>query len=129
MARADYDHLTVVPDGRPPSKATLFAADMPPPWRGFVNGDALGGPLTVLAYGNETPGTGPRLHVHPYDETFVVIEGRARFFVGDAIIDAVAGEVVLGPKGIPHRFENLGPGRLQSIDIHHSPLWMQTDLD
>jgi len=74
-------------------------------------------------------GVGPRLHVHPYDETFVVIQGRARFFVGDAAIEASAGEVVLGPAGVPHKFGNLGPGRLQTIDIHHSPQWIQTDLE
>jgi mannose-6-phosphate isomerase-like protein (cupin superfamily) len=129
MARRDYDPATVPADGRLPAKATLFAAGAAPPWRGSLDGAALGGAVTVLAYGNDTPGTGPRLHVHPYDETFVVIEGRARFFVGDSIIDAVAGEVVLGPKGVPHRFENLGPGRLQTIDIHHAPQWIQTDLD
>ncbi|WP_370576996.1 cupin domain-containing protein, partial [Paracoccus sp. PAR01] len=42
-----------------------------------------------------------------------------RFFVGDEVIEAGAGEVVLGPKGVPHRFVNIGPGRLQTIDIHH----------
>nr|WP_202842364.1 cupin domain-containing protein [Luteimonas saliphila] len=99
------------------------------PWRGSIEGVALGGAVTVLAYGTDTPGAGPRLHVHPYDETFIVIEGRARFFVGEATIDVAAGEVVLGPAGVPHRFENLGPGRLQTIDIHHSPCWIQTDLD
>jgi mannose-6-phosphate isomerase-like protein (cupin superfamily) len=45
------------------------------------------------------------------------------------VIEASAGEVVLGPVAVPHRFENLGPGRLQTIDIHHSPEWIQTDLD
>jgi mannose-6-phosphate isomerase-like protein (cupin superfamily) len=129
MMRKDFDPATVPPDGRPAVTARLFAEGAPPPWRGAVNGALLGGEVTVLAYGNDTPGTGPRLHVHPYDETFVVIEGRARFFVGDRIIDVGAGEVVLGPKGVPHRFENLGPGRLQTIDIHHAPHWIQTDLD
>jgi mannose-6-phosphate isomerase-like protein (cupin superfamily) len=128
MARADFDPTTVRPDGRPPAKATLFGPQAPRPWRGSLDGETLGGPVTVLAYGTDTPGEGPRLHVHPYDETFIVLEGRARFFVGDAVIEAQAGEVVLGPKGVPHRFENLGPGRLQTIDIHHSPRWIQTDL-
>ena len=27
------------------------------------------------------------------------------------------------------RQTNLGPGRLQTVDIHHSPRWIQTDLD
>ncbi|MBX9460180.1 MAG: cupin domain-containing protein [Brevundimonas sp.] len=57
---------------------------------------------------------------HPYDETFIVIEGRARFFVGETTLEAAAGDVVLGPAGVPHRFENLGPGRLQ--DDRHPPL-------
>jgi mannose-6-phosphate isomerase-like protein (cupin superfamily) len=129
MKRHDFDPSTVKPDGRPASKATLFDPARDGPWRGSLNGDALGGLVTVLAYGNDTPGKGPGLHVHPYDETFVVVQGRARFFVGDQVIEAVAGEAVLGPAGVPHRFENLGPGRLQTIDIHHSPRWIQTDLD
>jgi mannose-6-phosphate isomerase-like protein (cupin superfamily) len=93
-----------------------------------VNGETFDGPVTVLTYGNDTPGEGPPLHIHPYDETFVVVQGRARFYVGDTVIDAEAGEVVLGPKAVPHRFENLGPGRLQTIDIHHSARWIQTNL-
>lgn len=126
--RHDFDPATVAPDGRPPAKAMLFDPARTGPWRGSIDGDAIGGPVTVLAYGTDTVGGGPRLHVHPYDETFVVVAGCGRFFVGDAVIDAAAGEVVLGPAGVPHRFENLGPGRLQTIDIHHSPRWIQTDL-
>lgn len=129
MARRDFDPTTVQPDGRPATKATLFDPATGGPWRGAVDGLALGGQNTVLTYGTDEIGVGPRLHVHPYDETFILIEGRARFVVGDTTLDAVAGEVVLGPAGVPHRFENLGPGRLQTIDIHHSPTWIQTDLD
>ena len=129
MARHDFDPATVTPDGRPPAKTRLFDGASPGPHRGSVNGETLGAQVTVLAYGNDEPGVGPRLHVHPYDEVFVIVEGRARFFVGDQVIDAEAGETVLGPAGLPHRFENLGPGRLQTIDIHMSPKWIQTDLD
>src|SRR6516162_4909998 len=48
-------------------------------------------------------------------------EGRARFTVGDKTIDAEAGDVILGPANIPHGYQNLGPGRLESLDIHLSP--------
>lgn len=82
----------------------------------------------MLAYGNDSPGQGPVLHVHPYDEVFVILEGRARFYVGDQVIDAEAGDVVLGPRGLPHRFENLGPGRLQTIDVHHCERWYQVNV-
>jgi mannose-6-phosphate isomerase-like protein (cupin superfamily) len=129
MARHDFDPATVTPDGRPAVKARLFDPAIEGPWRGSIEGIALGGAVTVLTYGTDTPGTGPRLHVHPYDETFIVVEGRARFFVGETTIEATAGETVFGPAGVPHRFENIGPGRLQTIDIHHSPRWIQTDLD
>lgn len=129
MTRRDFDPATVVPDGRPPAKARLFDASIAGPHRGSVNGELLGTQVTVLTYGNDEPGTGPPLHVHPYDEVFVVQEGRARFFVGDQVIEASAGEVVLGPAGVPHRFINLGPGRLQTLDIHQAPRWIQTNLD
>jgi mannose-6-phosphate isomerase-like protein (cupin superfamily) len=128
MPRNDFDPASVTPDGRAPSKARLFTPDGTQPWRGNVEGQAMGGACTVLAYGNDIVGSGPVLHVHPYDETFIVVAGRARFFVGDQVIEAEAGDVVFGPRGLPHRFENLGPGRLQTIDIHHSPRWLQVDL-
>ena len=126
--RRDFDPETVTPDGRPSAKARLFEPGEGPN-RGHVPGTDLGSDVTVLTYGTDQVGAGPVLHVHPYDETFIVLEGRARFFVGDAVIDASAGEVVLGPAGVPHRFENLGPGRLQTVDIHHGPEWLQHDLD
>jgi mannose-6-phosphate isomerase-like protein (cupin superfamily) len=129
MARHDFDPATIQPDGRPATRARLFDPEGDGPWRGSVAGADLGGPITVLTYGTDEVGVGPRLHVHPYDETFVVVAGRGRFFVGDVTIDAGVGDVVLGPAGVPHRFENLGPGRLQTIDVHHSPVWIQTDLD
>lgn len=129
MPRRDFDPASVSPDGRSPAKRSVFDPETEAPWRGALAGDTLGSDKTVLVYGTDTPGEGPRLHLHPYDETFVVIAGAARFFVGDEVIDARAGEVVLGPAGLPHRFENLGPGRLQTIDIHHSPRWLQTDLE
>lgn len=129
MARHDFDPATVKPDGRKPSKSRLFDGSSSGPFRGSVNGELLGTQVTVLTYGNDEPGKGPGLHVHPYDEIFVVLEGRARFFVGDDVIDADAGDTVLGPAGLPHRFINLGPGRMQTVDIHLSPRWIQTDLE
>ncbi len=129
MTRRDFDPSTVVPDGRAPARARLFDAGDPAPKRGSVNGETLATQVTILAYGNDVPGTGPVLHVHPYDEVFTILEGHARFFVGDQVIDAEAGDVVLGPAGVPHRFINLGPGRLQTLDIHHSPRWIQTNLE
>lgn len=129
MTRRDFDPATVTPDGRPPAKARLFDATIDGPYRGSINGETLATQITVLTYGNDEPGVGPVLHIHPYDEVFVVQKGRARFFVGDHTIDAEAGDTVMAPAAVPHKFINLGPGRLQTLDIHLSPRWIQTNLE
>lgn len=98
-------------------------------WRGRFEGAALGTGATVLFYATETAGVGPSLHVHPYDEVFIVREGSALFTVGGEPITAHRGDVVLGPANVPHKYDNLGPGRLRTTDIHVSPRWIQTDLD
>ena len=98
-------------------------------WRGRFEGAALGTGATVLFYATDEIGVGPRLHVHPYDEIFIVKEGNARFTVGGQMLDAGPGDVVLGPANQPHKYKNLGPGRLVTTDIHVSPRWIQTNLD
>lgn len=98
-------------------------------WRGHVDGETLGTQVTVLFYATDEIGVGPRLHVHPYDEIFIVKEGNARFTVGGRVLDAGPGDVVLGPANQPHKYKNLGPGRLVTTDVHLSPRWIQTNLD
>lgn len=105
-----------------------WAAD-PHIWRGHVEGRDLGTGVTVLFFSTDKVGGGPKWHVHTYDEVFVLRTGRARFTIGERTHDAEAGDVVLGPANIPHKFVNLGPGRLETMDIHLSDRWIQTDLD
>ena len=96
--------------------------------RGLLEGKAIQTNITLIRYVTDVVGEGPTLHVHPYDEVFTITEGSARFTVGDRIIDAEAGDVVLGPANVPHGYQNLGPGRLDSLDIHLSPEWIQFNL-
>jgi mannose-6-phosphate isomerase-like protein (cupin superfamily) len=100
----------------------------PPAWLGHVNGERFGTGATVLMYTSEEIGKGPKLHVHEYDEIFVVLEGRALFTVGGTEIEAEAGDIVFGPAGQPHKFHNLGPGTLRTVDIHVAPKWVQENL-
>lgn len=97
-------------------------------WKGHVEGQTLGTSVTVLFYSTEEVGVGPKWHVHPYDEIFVIREGRALFTVGDQKFECEAGQVVFGPAGVPHKFVNLGPGRLETTDIHVNDRWIQTNL-
>ena len=54
------------------------------------------------------PGSGAGLHTHPYEEVFVVQEGEVTFTVGEARIEATAGQIVVVPAGLPHKFVNSG---------------------
>lgn len=98
-------------------------------WKGVLEGKDIGAGVTVLFYATEEAGKGPLWHVHPYDEIFIVRAGRALFAIGEEKIEAEAGEILLGPANIPHKYHNLGPGLLETTDIHVSDRWIQTDLD
>ena len=112
--------------------AVLHRADWarhPQLWRGLVEGASIGTGITILFYATETVGEGPRWHVHTYDEIFIVRSGRALFTIGDRKIEAAAGDVLLGPANVPHKYHSLGPGVLETTDIHLADRWTQTNLD
>lgn len=45
------------------------------------------------------------LHIHRQeDEFFVVLSGEVRVQHGDEVVEAVAGSLVYGPRGVPHSF-------------------------
>jgi mannose-6-phosphate isomerase-like protein (cupin superfamily) len=74
-----------------------------------------------LILDHSEPGRGPRLHRHPYDETWVVIEGNLTFQLGDERLKVGAGDIVIAPPGVPHKFTNDGPGRSNMVCIHANP--------
>lgn len=52
------------------------------------------------------PGQEQRLHTHAAaDKFYFVVSGKARFALGDATVDATAGDLVLAPAGVPHGVE------------------------
>ncbi len=74
------------------------------------------------------PGGGAVLHTHPYEEVFLTLEGEATFTVGDATIEAGAGQIVVAPAGVPHKFVNSGSGPLRQVDIHPSGRILQENV-
>lgn len=76
-------------------------------------------------------GEGPSAHTHPYSETFIVLDGRARFRYGAGFIEAEAGAIVVVPPDTAHGFTGLGPGRLRMVTIHAAPrmetTWLEED--
>ena len=85
-----------------------------------MTGDELGASVSVIVVDAE-PGSGPDLHRHPYEEVFVVLEGEATFTLGSEERVVRAGETVVAPAGVPHRFVNSGSSRLLQVDIHPRP--------
>jgi quercetin dioxygenase-like cupin family protein len=93
-ARWWFDSLTVI-------KAT--AAD-------------TGGQMTILDI-TEPPNSEAPLHVHHReDEAFWILDGSARFEVGDRTIEARAGDYLFGPRHIPHRYTT-GPDGCRMLFI------------
>ncbi|MGH2618516.1 MAG: cupin domain-containing protein [Thermomicrobiales bacterium] len=81
---------------------------------GYLHGDVP----ACLIFFDGPPGSGPKLHRHPYTEIFVVQEGQATFTVGADTIEAHSGQILIAPAGVPHKFVNSGDGRLRQLDIH-----------
>lgn len=79
------------------------------------------GATISLILDQSEPGHGPRLHRHPYDETWVVQEGHVTFRAGEERHQAGPGDIVIVPAHTPHAFTNDGPGRSQLVCIHASP--------
>ncbi|MCD0462465.1 cupin domain-containing protein [Roseiconus lacunae] len=98
------------------------------PPRGVQEGKPFGTNCVVIRYSTDVVGEGPKLHVHPYDELFHIVQGRAEFTVGEETFVAEEGALVIGPANLPHAYKNLGPGRLDSVDIHLNDEWIQYDL-
>jgi mannose-6-phosphate isomerase-like protein (cupin superfamily) len=92
----------------------------PKRFHGEWQGETRGAGICVIANRIDGPGGGPKLHTHPYAEVFVIREGRALFTLGDAKVETGTGQILVAPAGTPHKFENLGPGPLESIDIHEN---------
>lgn len=95
-------------------------AEKPDVWQGEFEGGTYGAGVSVMFFTTDKIGGGPKLHKHPYEETFIIREGRALFTVGDRAIEAHAGQIVVAPANVPHKFVNLGPGRLETTDLHVS---------
>jgi mannose-6-phosphate isomerase-like protein (cupin superfamily) len=78
---------------------------------------------------NNQPGEGPKLHRHPYSETWILRSGKALFTADGDELEAGRGDILVVTPGTPHKFKNIGTERLEIICIHDSPQMVQEDLE
>jgi mannose-6-phosphate isomerase-like protein (cupin superfamily) len=108
----------------------LRAGELEPTPGGTVKfeGEGYGSEVSFFLVDNQ-PGDGPDLHRHPYSETWIVRSGQALFTADGVAVEAGPGDIlVVGPE-TPHKFENIGEGRLDLVCIHASPVMIQEDLE
>lgn len=104
----DRDKWARTPDRRPDH------------WQGELQCGAYGSRSCLIFNHLPEIGGGPRLHMHPYCEIFIIRAGTGLFTVGDRQIEASAGQILIVPPNTPHKFTNLGPGPLETTDIHEN---------
>ncbi len=75
------------------------------------------------------PGTGPGLHMHPYPEIFITLEGEAWMTLGDEQRVVSAGDIVIVPAETPHKFISQGDVPLKQVDIHVTDKMAQVELE
>ena len=94
-------------------------AERPGEWIGELQLGAYDAGICLI-FNLTEKGGGPKLHRHPYAETFIIRSGRAIFTLGDNKVEARPGQILIAPAGMPHAFTNPDDAILETIDVHES---------
>jgi quercetin dioxygenase-like cupin family protein len=84
--------------------------------------------VSIILESTSQPGVGPRLHKHPYAETFIIRRGSATFTIGPSQVTGRAGQVLVAPAETPHKFST-GPDGYEAVHIHASPRFVTDWLE
>jgi mannose-6-phosphate isomerase-like protein (cupin superfamily) len=87
-----------------------------------------GANISLILESTSRAGVGPRLHQHPYAETFIIRRGSATFTVGREQFEAHAGQVLVVPAETPHKFST-GPQGYEAVHIHANPSFVTEWLE
>jgi quercetin dioxygenase-like cupin family protein len=63
----------------------------------------------LILRGSFAPMAGSELHSHDHDETVLYLHGSGRYTIGDDMYEVSAGDLVLIPRGILHKFTAITP--------------------
>ena len=68
-----------------------------------------------------SPGKGPRKHRHPYEETFIILEGEIEAIINGEIQTLSENKIVIIPAGSWHEFKNRTDQQVFMINVHPAP--------
>jgi quercetin dioxygenase-like cupin family protein len=103
----------------------IAISDLPGNLVGRFEGREHGSSVSFFI-GTFPAGTGPGLHRHPYDETFIVEAGSATFTIDGETVELGGGQIAVVPANTPHKFVSGDGFRL--ISISPSDHMVQEDL-
>ena len=81
----------------------------------FQGGDDFDASIFVVHYER---GVSVPLHTHPYPEVFVVLDGTAKFILGDEELIVESGHMTMAPPETPHGFEGVSDETLRVVSVH-----------
>ncbi len=94
----------------------------------LFQGEPLAGVGVSLFVVRTAPGGFVELHVHPYSETFLLLEGHGRWTAGDEVVELGPNQMLVVPPDTPHGFRNTGEEPLLLVSVHESGVLDQTFL-
>jgi len=89
-------------------------------------GEGHGSSVSFFVVRNQ-PGEGADKHRHPYDETFVIVDGDIEVIVDGELRMLGGGTIAVVPAGAWHEFKNRSDHRSLMVNIHPSPRIVQED--
>jgi mannose-6-phosphate isomerase-like protein (cupin superfamily) len=112
-----------------PQTAVIDLADLrTSPTAALFEGNRRAGVDISMFITRTPPGRAVPLHVHPYAETFVLLEGRGRWTAGDKVLELEPDQMVVVPPETPHGFRNIGDVPLLVVSVHERGTMRQTWL-
>ena len=68
-----------------------------------------------------SPGKGPKKHRHPYEETFIILDGEIEAILDGETKTLSENNIVIIPAGTWHEFKNRTDSQVFMINLHQVP--------
>ena len=85
--------------------------------RSGVTRRVFSGKNSMMVLNELAPLAKPSLHHHPHEQLTYIVEGSARFVLGDEVIEMAEGDVILIPPNIPHSLEVTSDKPVLNLDV------------